>query len=52
MARHLGYSKILGWVIRVVENSGTENCYPIFALKKHYPKFWVPDNSGLGSGFT
>jgi hypothetical protein len=45
-----GYPKILGRVIRVVGNSGIENCYPIFTSKKHYPKFRVPDNSG--SGFT
>jgi hypothetical protein len=49
-AGHSGYPKISGRVIRVVRNSGIENCYPIFALKKHYPKFRVPDNSG--SGFT
>jgi hypothetical protein len=49
-ARHSGYPKISGRVIRVVRNSGIENCYPIFVPKKHYPKFWVPDNSG--SGFT
>jgi hypothetical protein len=36
-AGHSGYLKILGRVIRVVKNSGIENCYPIFALKKHYP---------------
>jgi hypothetical protein len=51
-AGHSGYPKISGRVIRVVGNSGIENCYPIFALKKHYPKFRVPDNSGSGSGFT
>jgi hypothetical protein len=33
---------------RVIQNSGNEKCYPIFTSKKHYPKFWVPDNSGLG----
>jgi hypothetical protein len=49
---HSGYPKILGRVIRVVGNSGIENCYPIFAPKKHYPKFQVPDNLGSGSGFT
>jgi hypothetical protein len=51
-AGHSGYPKILGWVIRVVGNLGIENCYPIFVAKKHYPKFRVTDNSGLGSGFT
>jgi hypothetical protein len=51
-AGHSGYPKISGRVIRVVGNSGTENCYPIFVPKKHYPKFRVPDNSGSGSGFT
>jgi hypothetical protein len=47
-ARHSGYPKNSGRVIRVVGNSGIENYYPIFAPKKHYPKFRVPDNSGLG----
>jgi hypothetical protein len=49
---HSGYPKNAGRVIRVVGNSGIKNCYPIFAPKKYYPKFWVPDNSGSGSGFT
>jgi hypothetical protein len=49
---HSGYPKNSGRVIRVVGNSGIKNCYPIFAPKKYYPKFRVPDNSGSGSGFT
>jgi hypothetical protein len=36
-ARHSGYLKISGRVIRVLGNSGIEKCYPIFAPKKHYP---------------
>jgi hypothetical protein len=52
-AGHSGYPKNSGRVIRVVGNSGIKNCYPIFfVLKKHYPKFRVPDNSGTDSGFT
>jgi hypothetical protein len=51
-AGHSGYPKISGRVIRVVRNSGIENCYSIFAPKKHYLKFRVPDNSGSGSCFT
>jgi hypothetical protein len=44
-AGHSGYPKNSS---RVIRNSGTKNCYLIFVLKKHYPKFRVPDNSGLG----
>jgi hypothetical protein len=35
---------------RVIQNSGNENSYLIFAPKKHYPQIRVPDNSGSGSG--
>jgi hypothetical protein len=51
-ATHSGYPKNSGRVIRVVRNSGIKNCYLFFVLKKHYPKFRVPDNLGSGSGFT
>jgi hypothetical protein len=40
-AGHSGYPKNLGRVIRVVENLGIKNCYPIFAPKKQYPKIRV-----------
>jgi len=47
---HSGYPIFSGRVIRVIQNSGNENCYPILVPKKHYPQFRVPDNSGSGSG--
>ena len=45
-----GYPNFLGRVVRVIRNSGNGKRYPNSAPKKHYPQFWVPDNSGLGSG--
>jgi len=47
-----GYPIFSGRVIRVIQNSGNENCYPILPPKKHYPQIRVPDNSGSGSGIT
>ena len=47
-----GYSIFSGQVIRVIQNSGNENCYPILPPKKHYSQIRVPDNSGSGSGIT
>ena len=46
------YPIFLGQVIRVIQNLGNENCYPILPPKKHYPQIRVPDNSGSGSGIT
>jgi len=37
-----------GYPIRIIQNLGNENCYPILVPKKHYPQFRVPDNSGSG----
>jgi len=45
---HSGYLIFSGRVIRVIQNSGNENCYPILVPKKHYSQFRVPDNSGSG----
>ena len=45
---HSGNSGESGRVIRVIQNSGNENCYPKFTRKNEYPKIQVLENSGLG----
>jgi hypothetical protein len=41
-----GYPICSNWVIRVIQNSDNENSYSILVSKKHFTKFWVPDNLG------
>jgi hypothetical protein len=45
-----GYPKNLGRVIRVFKFSGFENRYLKLQWVLQYPKIWVPEILGLGSG--
>jgi hypothetical protein len=49
-AGHSGSLKFSSQIFWVLRNLSFRNYYPIFVLKKDYPRYRVPKNLGLGSG--